>query len=261
MVLASPIADPPFLNQSSSSTDICVCPYEPENIEAWEKCNTDCARHKKRIHLSSRDLSHLTRQVCICPEDVPDCPCPLIPPPDCCYTNNYKRDNVAKIVPALNARKCPPNGEEICHIVDDKIECIPCIQERPLCPAYNIAETNTSTDAIVCLASRDDGRIKCPLCPPLCPFCPITNFPSASKRSEKENNLLWCPPCDYPPYPPICPGCWYDGTGQVVCPSCPWQPSEPTLEPTPTICSEKSCGPVRITSLITDIIELAPTAK
>nr|XP_019011073.1 uncharacterized protein I206_04381 [Kwoniella pini CBS 10737]OCF49854.1 hypothetical protein I206_04381 [Kwoniella pini CBS 10737] len=182
------------------------------------------------MYLSKKDLTHLTRQVCICPEDVPDCPCPLQPPPDCCYTSTIKRGNEARVIPALHARSCPPSGV-ICHLTSNGIECIPCIEKRIICP-LNERENN---ETIICLAS-EDGLITCPSCPQ-CQPCKY-------KRDVGENSAIWCPPC-FPPHPPNCPQCWYDIMGRVQCPSCPSPPVSSTKPPLPshTFCplSKKYC--------------------
>ncbi|WVQ67547.1 uncharacterized protein L199_005747 [Kwoniella botswanensis] len=261
--------DPPSLLEYRSwlPENTCICPYDPLVPEGWLECVGKCASHEKRVHLSTRDLSHLTRQVCVCPEDEQNCPCPLIPPPDCC-TPTYKRNELTNVMPALHARSCPPEGE-ICHVVNGKIECIPCIQERIICPQYKRAEADDSS-AIICLATTE-GKISCPSCPRPCPLCPLAE----SKRDTEAISALWCPPCN-PPYPPNCPQCWYNAFGTVVCPLCPWPPVTSIKPPKPTITfcplSRKyclaqpdgtykcpGCGPIPIDVEVTDVAGVEPT--
>ncbi|OCF38718.1 hypothetical protein I317_07503 [Kwoniella heveanensis CBS 569] len=182
----------------------CICAYDPDTAM---DCFVDCA-NDQITYLSEEDLSHLEKGVCHCPLNVPDCACtsPLL-------DVIHRRD--AASVSVLHARSCPPDGKEVCYRIRGEIRCIPCIEERVMCPLEE--------REIYCLDSADEAsRIICRT-----QYC----------KSDVEGNII-CPSCPTPrPRPPICPLCVASDDGTFHCPPCPLTTIKPTYTypPTPTV--------------------------
>ncbi|OCF60743.1 hypothetical protein L486_00383 [Kwoniella mangroviensis CBS 10435] len=140
--LASPEDRPSLLEYRSwLPENTCICPYDPLIPEDWLECVGRCAQHEKRVHLSTRDLSHHTRRVCVCPEDAPNCP-PCNPP-------------------------YPPNCPQCWYNAFGTVVC-------PLCPWPPVTSTKPPKPTITfCPLSRKycraqpDGTYKCPGCGPI----------------------------------------------------------------------------------------------
>ncbi|WVW84040.1 hypothetical protein I302_106068 [Kwoniella bestiolae CBS 10118] len=165
--------------------DTCVCPYDPDDQEGSWECQVDCSDAEKRMYLSERDSTEHTKRVCYCQDDDPYCNCPIIHRP---WNDFDKREpEVDNTISALHPRSCPPDGQEVCHKVEGKVVCIPCIEERIVCPVYKRAQS----DSAICYRGLN-GKYICPPCQPSC--CPREIF----RALHESNSDVWCPPCDYP---------------------------------------------------------------
>ncbi|WVQ67546.1 uncharacterized protein L199_005746 [Kwoniella botswanensis] len=157
--------------------DSCICEYDPEHPCKWDDC--DCGP--------------------IRPRPSKQC-CGIIDPPILLS----ERDDSINTTPVLHARACPPNQEQVCYVYRGIKYCIPCIEERIICPLED--------EQIICLNDAD-GIIRCPPCrpprPPICPLC-----------VSHRNGTIVCPrPC--PTSPIVCPLYCIDyPNGTVVCPGC-----------------------------------------
>ncbi|OCF60744.1 hypothetical protein L486_00384 [Kwoniella mangroviensis CBS 10435] len=205
------------------SRDSCICEYDPEDLSKWDDCVDRCQESSKRVYLSERDLSHMTRATCYCPFNQTSCDCGPIrprPPKQCCGIIHppillSERDAPINTTPVLHARACPPNQEQVCYVYRGIKYCVPCIEERIVCPLED--------EQIICLDDAD-GIIRCPPCrpprPPICPLC-----------VSHRNGTIVCPrPC--PTSPIVCPLYCIDyPNGTVVCPGCGDRPPRTYTNP------------------------------
>ncbi|WVQ99604.1 hypothetical protein IAU59_006740 [Kwoniella sp. CBS 9459] len=216
---------------SVTFSESCICAFDPE-VASTPECALDCP-NEQITFLSEQDLSHFEEEICHCPLNDPECACTSSIGAD---SQRVRRD--ASSVSVLHARTCPPDGKEVCYRIRGEIRCIPCIEERVMCPLEE--------REVYCLDSTDEvGKIICPPCtrPPI--VCPLYTVEAEFCKVDAEGNIV-CPSCPIPrPRPPICPLCVSSDDGLVHCPPCP-KPPRPTFTyptPTPTATLEPT-GPI-----------------